>query len=287
MKTGANSDKPTQAGQRAQADIGGYSRRPADRTERASRRQPAWRTAWLAMLAFTAAASPAGAQSSDNARSLQQLRLESYVLPEFPDFVRLTGTTRGIVTVAIGRNSEGYVDDVLVLDSTHPRLAHAVEVAVLEWRFARPANQAPAGAEIVPIVRFIFAASGVSVISPSTTQLAGREAALETRDRAPVVLPGLADLDAEVKPLRQPMPKLTTTNTLPTAAGMVRVKFFIDERGRVRVPVVLAATSRELGEAALAAVAQWRYEPPRVAGRPTIALETQEFQFDPTKSSGP
>jgi TonB family protein len=229
----------------------------------------------------------ARAQSSANARSLQQLRLESYVLPEFPDFVRLTGTARGIVTVAIGRNSEGFVDDVLVLDSTHPRLAHAVETAVLQWRFARPANQALPGAEIVPIVRFIFAASGLSVVSPAAGQLAGRDAAATLRDDAPVVLPRLADLDAEVKPLRQPMPKLTTRAGAPAATGTARVKFFIDERGRVRVPVVLEATSRELGEAALAAIAQWRYEPPRIAGRPTLALETAEFQFDTTKGSAP
>jgi outer membrane biosynthesis protein TonB len=105
------------------------------------------------------------ASARTNNESLQQLRLEKYVLPEFPEFVRQTGASSGIVTVAIGRNPEGYVDDVLVLDSTHPKLSYAVTTAVQAWRFARPANPAPPGKEIVPIVRFLFATSGVSVVS--------------------------------------------------------------------------------------------------------------------------
>src|SRR5690242_3685252 len=90
---------------------------------------------------FSAGAAAASTRTNDE--SFKQLRLEKYVQPEFPEFVRQTGASRGVVTVAIGRNPEGYVDDVLVLDSTHPKLSYAVTTAVQEWRFARPANPAP------------------------------------------------------------------------------------------------------------------------------------------------
>ena len=220
-----------------------------------------------------------------NEDSIQTLRLEKFVMPEFPSFVQMTGGKRGIVTVAIGRTSEGHVDDVLVLDSTHARLSHAVTSAVFQWRFARPANQALPGGEIVPIVRFLFASTGVSVVSALTGGLADRTNAAERREDAPVILPGLDDLDPPPKILKQPMPTLKGALRDRVTSGQVRVKFFIDEEGRVRVPVVLEAASPELGEAALAAVALWRYEPPKIAGRPTIALETQMFQFGPASAS--
>ena len=62
------------------------------------------------------------------------------------------------------------------------------------------------------------------------------------------------------------------------------MKFFVDETGRVRVPIVVDCSVPELGRAALAAVEQWRFEPPRIAGHKTIVLETQTFSFGPPKS---
>lgn len=236
-----------------------------------------------AAAAFTALACAGAAHGGApaNEQSIQKLRLERFVMPEFPDFVRLTGSSRGHVTAAIGRDSEGHVDDVLLLESTHPRLSHAVTEAVRKWRFARPANQAMLGAEIVPIVRFIFTASGISIVSAATGPAVARDAAGLGRDDAPVVLPGVADLDSPAAPVHQPMPRISGVTRDRVTAGSATVKFFIDETGRVRIPLVLEATTPELGEAALAAVAQWRYEPPRIAGRATIAIETQTFQFAP------
>ena len=237
----------------------------------------------LLTLLLAGASPPAVAAPSRNEDSLRQLRLDRFVLPEFPEFVRITDHARGVVTVAIGRTAEGVVDDVLVLDSTNARLSQAVVDAVKQWRFTRPATQPPPGEKIVPIVRFMFAAGGVSVVSAPTGRFeaGAKSPAADVRPDAPVILPVLSELDSPPPPLQQPMPVLRGASHGLTA-GSATVKFFVDENGRVRVPIVLEATAPDFGEAALAAVRQWVYEPPRVGDRPTIAIEVKRFEFKPT-----
>lgn len=237
-------------------------------------------TLCAALVAFVGAHAFA-AEPPNNETSVQKLRVEKFVLPEFPDYVRLSGNTQGVVTVAIGRDPEGRVNDVLVLDSTHPKLTQSTVNAVKQWKFIIPANPAPAGREIVPIVRFLFTAKGIQVVSALTGSLASKDR--DIRADAPVILPSLADLSPPPKPINHPMPRFTGALAQRAAGGSATVKFFVDETGRVRVPIIVDCTAPELGRAVLAAVEQWSFEPPRVAGHETIALETETFSFGPAK----
>lgn len=220
---------------------------------------------------------------ADNADSLQKLKLEKFTLPEFPEFVRLTGTNRGVVTVAIGRDSDGYVTDVFVLSSDNPRLSQSVVSAVKEWRFATQPAAPATGKDNVPIVRFLFSAQGVSVVSAITGTLAGEKDAPAVRPDEPVIMPTFADLDAAPKALKQPMPKLSASAAERAPdGGTATVRFFVDNDGRVRVPTVVDCTTPELGKSAISAVEKWRFEPPKVAGKTTIARETISLTFKPT-----
>lgn len=219
---------------------------------------------------------------ADNEETVRKLRLEKFVMPDFPDFVRMTGTNRGTVTVAIGRDAEGYVTDTFVLQSDNSRLSQSVIKAVEQWRFARPSNRPLPGQEIVPVIRFLFSAKGVAIVSAATGTLTGdREL---PRADAPLVMPSFADLDAPPKPVHQDMPRLSGSlaDRVPEG-GTATIKFFVDEDGRVRVPVILECTAPELGQAAVNAVDQWRFEAPKISGRPTIVRETISLTFTPTK----
>lgn len=220
------------------------------------------------------------AAAPNNTGTVEELRLDKFVQPDFPASVRAAGQQRGVVTVAIGRDAEGRVTDVLVLDSTDARLTEAVKEAVAEWRFARPANQPSTAGPVVPLVRFLFKAGGIAMVTPSAHAQGARNA-----ETAPVILPTVAELDGEVKPMTQPLPQLRTAAPRPDVAASATVKYFIDETGHVRVPVVLEASSVEMGEAALHAIAQWRYPAPRVAGRPSLAIEIQTFRFAPSEEA--
>ncbi len=220
-----------------------------------------------------------------NAETLQKLRLEKFVMPDFPDFLRMLGKNRGTVTVAIGRDAEGYVTDTFVLQSDHTRLSQACVKAVEQWRFARPSNRPPPGHEIVPVVRFLFSAKGITIVSATTGTLAGEKD--EQRADAPLIMPAFADLDAPPKPIDQSMPRLSGSmaDRVPDG-GTATIKFFVDEDGRVRVPVILECSAPELGESAISAVEHWRFEPPKVGGKPTIARETISLTFAPTSKKG-
>jgi len=233
---------------------------------------------WFATLALTVrlvAADP----TIDEA--LRQLRLTKFALPQFPELVRLSGDTHGVVVVAIGRDAEGRVTDVLVLNSSNPVLSQSVISAVNEWRFARPAYRATPDKPIIPIVRFIFNSGGVTFVSVSS-QGSGRKP--DINNNPPMIFPMVGDLDTSSKPLEQPLPNISGAILDRLPPGTATVKFFVDETGRVRVPIVLESTTPEYADAAVASVEQWRYEPPRLAGRPTIAIETATFNFRPTRS---
>ncbi|MES1194569.1 MAG: energy transducer TonB, partial [Opitutus sp.] len=149
--------------------------------------------------------------------------------------------------------------------------------AVKQWKFLRPANVTPPGTEIVPIVRFLFSAKGVAFVTALTGSLANKDR--EVNEKAPVILPSFAELDSPPKPIHHPMPRITGSMVGDAEGGTATVKFFLEETGKVRVPLVLECTTPELGRAAIAAVEQWTFEPPRAANQPTIALETETFAF--------
>jgi len=221
---------------------------------------------------------------SSNDDSIQKLRLDKFVMPEFPDYVRMTGSSKGVVTVAIGRSAEGYVTDVLVLSATNARLSRSVVEAVRKWKFALPGNLAPNGQQIFPIVRFLFSAKGIAVVSALTGSLASKDREIE--ETASVHLPSFAELDEVPKPIVHPMPQFTGATAERAIGATATVKYFVDEEGKVRVPVVTECSSPEIGQAALSAVEQWTFDPPRAAGRSTIALEMGQFTFAPSKDLG-
>jgi TonB family protein len=64
--------------------------------------------------------------------------------------------------------------------------------------------------------------------------------------------------------------------------GKATIRYVVDESGRVAQAVVGDASSPEFGQALLAAIEQFRYEPAVKGGRPSLALQafSQEFRRD-------
>jgi TonB family protein len=58
------------------------------------------------------------------------------------------------------------------------------------------------------------------------------------------------------------------------------VQFYIDQEGKVRMPVLADVDcDLELAAAAYDAVRTWSFEPPTVKGRPVIVTARQKFVF--------
>ena len=239
-------------------------------------RGPAARLA-LAAAAVVLLRAPGYAQRAPNEQSARVMRLERFVVPEFPPFLRQAGVLQGSVVVAVGHDARGRADDILVLESSDPRFTAAALEAIREWRF-QSGDEIPAADDAsVPIVRFLFTTGAVSVV-PLTVS-GGNRSRRAIRADTPIELPNFSHLDRPPVALQQPAPEFPSALRNRVTQGLAIVKYFVDQTGVVRLPTIVSASEPEFGVAALAAIRQWRYEPPRIDGKPVIALERQSFQF--------
>ena len=208
---------------------------------------------------------------------IRELKLTKYMEPDFPDMARLEGLGEGHVALAIGRTAAGEPTDVLVLQATDSRLAAAVVEAAREWRF-KPSNDP---ADLVSrTVRIGFRLNGVIVYPFGKKHIEEvLDAVSDIKMREPVRVPRVQSLAQAPKPLAQPMPAYPAVLQSQAIEGSAAVRFYVDEEGRVRLPEVIEATTPEFADAALAAVAQWRYEPPQHRGRNIVASDNWAFQF--------
>lgn len=212
-----------------------------------------------------------------NEVSVSQLRLTSYTEPVFPSSARVAGIPDGLVTLAISRDAAGVPGDILVIDATDHRFAEAAVDAARSWRFAPVSSDTELHEELV---RIGFRLTGVVYINADNQNKAGLLADYVAKKlREPVRIPELQSLPITPKAIAQPMPAYPAALAGKAIEGRARVRFYVDEEGRVRLPQVVEATRPEFAQAALAAVAQWRYEPPRLGSRRIVASENWSFNF--------
>lgn len=194
--------------------------------------------------------------------------LTHYVAPLFPDFPKSRGIAKGTALVAVSWDDQGRAEDVVVLDTSFPAFGEEAREAVSQWR-------RPAGKRGVQTYSFSFGIGGVLVVAGKMLNDYAAEARAERPPRA--VLP--EQLDEEPRLLVQPMPVVGADVTDKYQTGRVVVEYFVDEDGRVRAPSVIHATADEFARAALAAMAQWRYEAPRRGGKPVVTSMRYAFDF--------
>jgi TonB family protein len=66
-------------------------------------------------------------------------------------------------------------------------------------------------------------------------------------------------------------------------SGKVLIEFYVDEKGKTRMPTASRASNEVLAMIAIAAVEQWQFEPPTRKGKPILVCANQEFSFEPDK----
>ncbi len=77
----------------------------------------------------------------------------------------------------------------------------------------------------------------------------------------------MADLDQKPRVIYQPGPQITPA-LKGKGGGTVYILFIVDEKGRVRSPVVQSAPDRVYEKPALDALKKWRFEPGKKNGEP-------------------
>jgi len=197
----------------------------------------------------------------------------------FPPKLLAEGVPSGEVEVVISVDAKGQLSDVLPVGYTNPEFAEAVVTALKTWSYE------PARFHDRPVAsRVDLKISFKSEVSVMVINLGWHYWERMSGDWSHYAFKAfkLGDLDKIPTPVQTPRPLLPKSEANSTRAHNVTVEFFIDEDGKVRVPTVDRDEADNVyAAAAVAAVEQWRFEPPVRRGRPVLVIAQQEFNFRP------
>jgi TonB family protein len=198
------------------------------------------------------------------------------------------GIVSGEARIAVQIDEKGQMADHLVVGYSHEAFAEAAIAAIKKWRFepARLQGQ-PRGA--ITELSFSFESKGLIVVDLSVSSY------VQLRDYS--LRPGayaygvrrLRELDRIPTPTAVVRPAYPIEPSQPPRAANVVVNFYIDEKGKVRMPTVSRETSQSdeiFAVTAVEAVSQWQFEPPTSGGKPVLVVARQEFNFRPDKTVG-
>lgn len=211
----------------------------------------------------------------------QSLKIQETAEPIFPHHLETLGVTEGVVHVAINTDSTGKLLEYLVVGYTHPEFADAAVNAIKQWKF-EPArlHGEPVGTTIEVVFHFETKGTIVSTMSVTDSleaqflRLLGKSYAYQPCS--------LRELDQIPTPIITVKPLYPAELAAKGVKGKVTIEFYIDESGAVRMPAVSANDNAQLTALALAALRQWRFEPPTRNGHPVLVRASQLFNFAPS-----
>lgn len=223
-----------------------------------------------------ALAAPAGA-------AFESIKLNSdNPMPQFPLGVKMDGITKGSAIVAVSVSAEGKMTEWLVLGYTQEAFARECIAALKEWQFT-PAKfdgtPVPARAELT----FNFALEGAVITANIVNHFLWDDMPGMSEGRYTYRLNRPNEIDRVPARLTTVAPKYAVEAEQQGVRGKVEVRFYIDETGAVRMPAVDSDTHPYLADTAVAAVKEWRFEPPTRRGRPVLVAASQVFDFSSTK----
>jgi TonB family protein len=208
----------------------------------------------------------------------QSLKIQQTVEPVFPPSLLQAGLTEGMTHLAINTDPAGKLVEWLVVSYTRREFADTAVAALKQWKFepARLRGE-PVGTTVELI--FHFEAKGV-VVSTSSVSDAIEAHILRMMGTRYIYQPcSLRELDRIPTPIITVSPLYPKELVVHGVKGKVTVEFYIDESGAVRVPAVSIDDDSVLTGLAVAALRQWRFEPPTRNGNPVLVKASQVFDF--------
>lgn len=197
---------------------------------------------------------------------------------DFPLELSNLGVIDGWAKVVVGIDEQGLLLDALAIGYSHPRFAESALAALARWQY-QPARVG--GRPITAVTQLDFTyrydSAGAKVVT--ITALTYSEQLKLRSHRAENRLCRLEELDTTPIPTHLISPAYSEYDIHRNAGKTVVVSFYIDETGRVRLPTINYADDDAVARQALAAVAQWRFEPPKARQQPVITKASQAFVF--------
>lgn len=198
----------------------------------------------------------------------------------YPPAMMQRGIAHGDAQVRVSIDVEGRLLDALLVLATQREFGEEAMRVVKLWRFeAARVNGAAMG--VVGDLSFAFSVDGPVAVNKFWPVSKEDEKAL--LDPSAYRAEELRGLDRIPTPTHVEQPVYSKSWSEKGITGTATVDFYIDETGKVRVPVVTDASHPLLAGSALAAVSQWTFEPPLRGGKPVLAHAEQVLTFQPVK----
>ncbi len=199
------------------------------------------------------------------------------VIPEFPIALRNTVHHKGFAKVVFMVDEEGNNYDFILFEATHPFFGEAALEALRRWKVTPPiVDGQPCPTRHAVTVK--FSQQGLVLIDRPIGETDRSDESSQNRPPYYRVC-DLGDLDQRPKRIETITPILPKGVSTDDASGIARIQLFIDKEGRVRAPEVLFSSSDVIADAALAAISDWRFEPPRKNGNPVVVQAVQTIRF--------
>jgi TonB family protein len=209
--------------------------------------------------------------------AFESVQIDPTVVPQLSPVMLMQGITEGKVIFAISVSAEGTVSDSLVLGYTHPSLVAPCLDALKHWKIT-PARLDGKPVPVQTDISIGFTAEGVVV--SRTTGLEGDGAIRRMiGEKFAYLRRSTRDLDASPALVASSAPQYAKDAESQGVRGTVRVHFYIDEKGAVRMPSVEGSAHPYLAEMAVAAVRSWQFAPPTSRGKPVLVAAQQDFNF--------
>lgn len=194
---------------------------------------------------------------------------------EFPSNALIKGIHSGKVRLVVSVDAEGKLADCLVVAYTNEVFVAPAVRAVKAWTYEPARVRGHARASRADLS---FNFKGDLVV---TVQNAEYNYLQNIFGDIFMFQPSLLrDLDHIPVPAHVVSPSIPDGILAAGEARVVNVEFYIDQEGKVRVPSVSRDQADDrLAAEAVAAVEQWRFEPPMRKGQPVLVLAQQEFRF--------
>ncbi|MBX3738680.1 MAG: TonB family protein [Candidatus Didemnitutus sp.] len=189
------------------------------------------------------------------------------------------GVTHGEVQAILKIGPDARLQDTLVTAYTNKAFADAVLAALPQGVF-RPRLVDGRPVTTIAAVTVRFEVQGLLVIE--------RFASDDVEFRPGVLAYQPCDptrLDQPLQTMFAPSPGYPRELRDQAVQGRVELEYYVDESGRVRVPIVTQAGNDTLASLSLAAVERWRFVPPCSQGRPVLVRVRQTFLFQPAAES--
>jgi len=206
----------------------------------------------------------------EGSAELPQAKATAFAVHPYDDAVN---GVAGAAEVRFLINEDGKVIQSQVLRSTSPEYGLALAAALEAWRFDPVLKDGAPSQAIMRQLLVFQTGRRDSVLDEATAALAER---IKKNKFRPA---DIRELESEREPYYAPEPEYPSALRERGVAGSAKIEVVVDKKGRAVLPRIVEASEPEFGWAAATAAQRWRFEPPKVKGKPVEVRFVIPFVF--------